>query len=391
MTAIVKAENAADFLALVPYLLGFHPRDSVVLVAFCGNRTRGALRFDLPKTDADLACKRIATTMIGVLCKLPEVDALVPVVFTDDRFALPIPHRPFLNAVVRRAESAGFVVRDALCVASDGWGDYLEADTPRTGHPLSEISASAIGERVPRGARGARGEIGTVTDGAVIPVVDLATAERVARLMLQYRHAAHTSVADSAPDSASDSASDSVELGQLCLAFNSDGPLRVFPLPRLVELAINLDPARIADRDAALLLWLLQRPMGRDALMLQFAFGPAAGFRVLFGEQFTDGDGPGVRESAALVLGEGPRPDPMRIAAGIAVLTAVTARAPRSARPAPLCILAWLHWALGRGSVAGILAEQALTIDPDYGFARLLLGMLDAGRLPEWAFESGTR
>ncbi len=379
MTAIVKAKNAADFLALVPYLLGFHPQDSIVLVAFCGNRTRGALRFDLPKTDAALACKRIATTMIGMLCKLPEVDALVPVVFTDDRFALPIPHRPFLDAVIHRAESAGFLVRDALCVASDGWGDYLDADTPHTGHPLDEISASDIGERVPSGARGALGKLGAVTDGAVIPVVDLGTAERVARLMLQYHDAARTSVADS------------VELGQLGLAFGSDDPLPVFPLPRLIELAVHLDPARIEDRDAALLLWFLQRPVSRNALMLQFAFGPAAGFRVLFGEQLIDGDGRGVRGSAALVFGEGPRPDPMRITAGIAVLTAVTARAPRSARPAPLCVLAWLHWALGRGSVAGILAEQALTIDPDYGFARLLLGMLDAGRLPEWAFESGTR
>jgi hypothetical protein len=69
------------------------------------------------------------------------------------------------------------------------------------------------------------------------------------------------------------------------------------------------------------------------------------------------------------------------------VLTAVTARAPQSARPAPLCVLAWVHGALGRGSVAGILAQQALTIDPDYGFATLLLAMLDAGRLPDWAFE----
>ena len=37
--------------------------------------------------------------------------------------------------------------------------------------------------------------------------------------------------------------------------------------------------------------------------------------------------------------------------------------------------------------MAGILAQQALTIDPDYGFATLLLAMLDAGKLPDWAFE----
>ncbi|HUG50284.1 MAG TPA: DUF4192 family protein, partial [Terrimesophilobacter sp.] len=318
-----------------------------------------------------LACKRIATTMIGMLCKLPEVDALVPVVFTDDPFADPIPYRPFMEVLIHRAELAGFLVRDALCVASDGWGDYLDEDTPPTGHPLDEISASDIGERIPGHARGS---LGAVTDGAVIPEVDLGTRERVARLVLRYRDAAY--------------GADSVELGLLGSAFDTEGPLRVFPLPRLIELALGLDPSRIEDRDAAFLLWFLQRPVGRDAMMLQFAFGPAAGFRVLFGEAaFIDGDDSIVRESAALLSGNGPRPDPRRITAGITVLTAVTARAPKSARPAPLCVLAWLHWALGRGSVAGILVEQALTIDPNYGFATLLLTMLDAGRLPDWAFE----
>jgi hypothetical protein len=371
MTAIVKAQNAADFLALVPYLVGFHPHDSIVLVAFSGNRTRGAMRFDLPKTDAALACKRIATTMIGMLCKLPEVDALVPVVFTDDRFVPPVPHRPFIEAIIHRAGLAGFFVRDALCLASDGWGSYLDDDCPPAGHPLDEINASGIGERLPGHARRA---LGMVTDGAVIPEVDFGTRERIARLLLRYRDAAHDA--------------DSVELGPLGAAFDTDGPLPVFPLPRLIELALDLDPSRIEDRDAAFLLWFLQRPVGRDAMMLQLAFGPAAGFRVLFGEAaFIDGDDSIVRESAALLSGDGPRPDPRRITAGITVLTAVTALAPKSARPAPLCVLAWLHWALGRGSVAGILVEKALTIDPDYGFARLLLTMLDAGRLPEWAFE----
>ncbi|WP_346233569.1 DUF4192 domain-containing protein [Parafrigoribacterium mesophilum] len=372
MTTIVKAHNASDFLALVPYLLGFHPRDSVVLVAFCGNRTRGALRFDLPKTDAALACKRIATTMIGMLCKLPEVDALVPVAFTDDRFADPIPHRVFMETLLRRADLAGFRARDALCVASDGWGSYLEADCPPGGHPLDQISGSDIGRRIPAAARGS---LGAVTDGAVIPAVDLGTAERVARLLATYRRVTDTA--------------ELVPFGRLGAVFDTDGPPPVFTLPRLIELALRLNPTRIEDRDAALLLWLLHKPVGRDALMLQFAFGPAAGFRVLFGEaKFRDGDDSVARESAALMFGEGPRPDPARITTGIGVLMAVTARAPKSARPAALCTLAWLQWALGRGSVAGILAQQALSIQPDYGFARLLSAMLDAGRLPEWAFET---
>jgi hypothetical protein len=60
--------------------------------------------------------------------------------------------------------------------------------------------------------------------------------------------------------------------------------------------------------------------------------------------------------------------------------------APRSAKPAPLCMLAWLSWALGSGSVAGFFVDQALAIDPQYSMAILLEVLLASGHLPEWAF-----
>ena len=374
MTALVKANSASDFLALVPYLLGFHPQDSIVLVAFSGTRTRSAMRFDLPQTDAALASKRIATTLIGMLCKLPDVDAVVPIAYTAERFQAVggIPHRPFMDALVHHAQRAGFRVRDALCVAGDGWGGYLDPDCPAGGHPLEDIHTSDISGRIPEDGRGA---LGAVTDPAVLPDVDLATRERVARLLVRF-HAATL-------------VSDGVDLGTLGAAFDAPGPLPDFSAPRLIELALALDPAEIDDRDAAFLLWFLQRPVGRDAMMLQFAFGPAAGFRVLFGEaEFREGNDRGARESAALMSGEGPRPDTERITRGIEVLKAIVARAPKSACAAPLTALAWLNWALGRGSVAGIFADRALTIDPDYPMAQLVAIIVESGRLPEWAFQA---
>ena len=374
MTTIVKAHNAADFLALVPYLVGFHPQGSVVLVAFSGTRTRSAMRFDLPQTDEPLACKRIATTLIGMLCKLPEVDGLVPVVYTEERFQAVggIPRRQFMDALVHRAQRAGFRVRDALCVAGDGWGDYLDTTCPSSGHPLEDIEASDIGERIPQEERRA---LGAVADPAVLPDVDPGTRKRVARLLMRFHKATMGA------------SSDEIELGALGAAFDAPGPAPVIPGPGLIELALALDPARIDDRDAAFLLWFLKHPVGRDAVMLQFAFGPSAGLRVLVGEtEFREGDDRRAWESAALLFGEGPRPDPRRIARGIEVLKAVVARAPESASPAPLTALAWLNWALGRGSVAGIFVDRALTIDPDYPMARLMAAMAESGRLPEWAF-----
>jgi hypothetical protein len=52
-----------------------------------------------------------------------------------------------------------------------------------------------------------------------------------------------------------------------------------------------------------------------------------------------------------------------------------------------LTMLAWLNWALGLGSTAGLFIEQARAIDPRYGLAELLDSMLHNGMLPEWAFD----
>ena len=48
MTTIVKAANAAQFLSLVPKMLGYRPTRSLVLIPFAGSRSIGAMRFDLP-------------------------------------------------------------------------------------------------------------------------------------------------------------------------------------------------------------------------------------------------------------------------------------------------------------------------------------------------------
>ncbi|KFF60902.1 hypothetical protein JF66_01240 [Cryobacterium sp. MLB-32] len=133
---IVKTRKASDFLALVPQLVGFLPEQSLVLVAFRGNRTCGALRFNLPDTDAPLKVhKRIATTLVGTLCKIPGVDAVVPVVYTGDCFAAVggMPQEDFLGCLMKRAEMSGFLVRDALCVAADAWGSYCDPNCPASG------------------------------------------------------------------------------------------------------------------------------------------------------------------------------------------------------------------------------------------------------------------
>ena len=397
---IVKTPTPQDFLALVPQLVGFLPAQSLVLVAFRGNRTCGALRFNLPSPDAGpQELRRIAGALLGTLCKIPGVDALVPVTYTDQSIGddpatdvADLPQGAFLRAILTRAGQAGFLVRDALCVAADGWASYLDAAPPggRPGrqslrHPLSEIADSSVSEGIPRDARR---ELGRLHTGAELPRVDLATRERCARRLARYQRLG--------PD--------------------------MGPIPELIEMvgdmldpvgtaetALGVNPAELSVDEVAALLFLMQGPATRDQMMLQFAFGEAEGHRSLAlnrhyaqrqretglsMDEVVEADmaaGRALQETPPttgdLMLGLSlVRPDPERIERGIGLLKLLVAMAPRTARPAPLCMLAWLSWALGQGSVAGIYLDTAVDIDAGYPMALLLLQMIGSGHLPEWAF-----
>ncbi|SEN33517.1 DUF4192 domain-containing protein [Cryobacterium sp. TMT1-3] len=385
---IVKAQKAQDFLALVPQLLGFVPETSVVLVAFRGNRTCGALRFNLPDDGAPhKVYKRIATTLAGMLCKIPGVDAAVPVIYTADAFGgTPgIPRERFAEILNRRLELSGFLLRDSLCVAADAWGSYLDPGCPAGGRPLSDIAESPIFEAVDQeSAAQTPRPLGTLQNGADPIEVSLAARERLARIYRRYRHL--LARAENAPE--------------------------LFP-----TLGFVLDPVATAEaaltwpnppteEDAAALLVLVQGPPNRDQIMVQFAFGRAEGVRAhemnhryarlqdetgrslddLVTEEFSTGE-PTAKHTSDIMLGlQRERPDVDRIRVAITLLRTVVAMAPRSAKPAPLCMLAWLSWALGSGSVAGQYVDQALAIDSHYSMATLLDLLLRSGHLPEWAF-----
>ena len=423
---IVKTANACDFLALVPQLVGFHPENSIVLIAMRGNRTCGALRFNLPDPSAPQRVhQRIATSLVGTICKIPGVDALVPVTYTDDSFAAAsgIPHDRFTDSLVSRAQLSGFLVRDALCVGADAWGSYLDPDCPAQGHPLTDITTSEVTEQMPAQARR---ELSRVQSGTELPRVDMADRERLAR---RYRR---------------------VTRAEDCSGSGAPPLLRdIVDTVTLAEHVLMIPDGGLSVDDSVLLLSTLQAPSTRDQMMLQIAFGREAGSQAreshlrysamqeacggelddivaqdLAEFRAADRDGrhsPLWEDDDAAPVDELPnagsmcalraahaetqakraqawqigsrligtcrdRPDFDRCLAGITALKRLVALAPKSTRPAPLCMLAWLSWALGRGTVAGLFLDQALSVDPQYSMALLLHEMLASGRLPEWAF-----
>jgi hypothetical protein len=266
-------------------------------------------------------------------------------------------------------------------VAADAWGSYLDPECPAGGYPLSDIAASPVNEQAEASAEH---PLGTLQNGAEPVGVNVASKERLARIYRRYRH---------------------------LLARAENAPM-LFP-----TLGVMLDSVAIAEaaltwnnppteEDVAALLVLVQSPPNRDQIMLQFAFGREEGVRAHeINERYArlqyetgrslddivtdkmNSDDPGAQHTGDIMLGlQRERPDVDRIRIAITLLRTVVALAPRSARPAPLCMLAWLSWALGSGSVAGFFVDQALAIDSHYSMAALLDMLLTSGHLPEWAF-----
>ncbi|WP_394770481.1 DUF4192 domain-containing protein [Lacisediminihabitans sp.] len=364
MTFVLKVSGPADLLAMVPELVGFTPRNSVVLLAFRGTRTCGALRFDLPAGQSKTTHKRVATFIVGMLCKLPDIDAVIPVICTDDGFAggAVVPRRAFAELLARRLEFSGFDLRDSLCLAADGWASYLSAPPPG-GHPLSEIADSPAAAALPDGLRA------PATPHGRIPDADPADARRLQKRLAGYRRLYERMTTE-------DPATfpDPVELAPL-----SDIPL-------FAEEALSWDEDAL-DAHGALLLFALQGPPVRDHVMLQWATSLAVGDR-MWRDIVEDraSDSAADAELSNLMFGVGPRPDPERVERGIRVLLTLASRVTGADRLAPLCMLAWLNWALGRGSAAGHYIDEARAIQSDYGMAVVLDTMFSNGLLPEWAF-----
>ena len=378
MTNIIRAEQAHDFLALVPLLAGFRPQRSIVCVAFRGNRTVGVLRHDLPRRARDRA--PLVSVIIGTICRMPGVDAVVPVVYTDARFAgRGMPERALLGLLVKEMERAGFAVRDALCRGADAWASALDRSAPAAGHPLALIDESPVTSLAPTQV-----EVLDAPDaGGVLPESEPATTDAIARALRAF---------------------DSDDLAEAAIARlggNSD-PVE------LVESLLADEPAAQPVHRLAWFLHLASRPAFRDAMMLQFAFGVVIGEAAhddavesasraaergetmdeLVERELAEGAPDAVGELLSrLLLGQSMlRPDRLRVERALALLLPLIANTPPSHRIGPLCITAWLSWSLGRGSAAGALIDRALEIESEHPMANLLAAFIGSGALPDWAF-----
>ena len=351
MTTVIKKATAADILAALPALIDRDPTGSVVLIAFKGKLSYAGLRLDIPSSGE----KRFAATALGLFCKIQGAEDVVPVICSEG----PVSDQArLLGVLVRRFQQAGYRVRDGLAMGSDGWMSHYDPDARVM--PLAEVdaAAAALALEPPAG----------VPDR--VPRADELACRRM---------------------------SDDLARLRMLVKQNDDDPSALDPLedlPFFVEGALEWEEADVAQR-GALLLFALQGAPLRDLVMLQWAFGlelgdamwsdaTCAGIEAR--KKYTDVE----RLASDLMLGRGPSPDAARMASAIALLTTVVSRAADTERPAPLCMLAWLNWAQGRGSAAGAHIDEVRSIAPDYSMGELLDSMFSRGLMPEWVFTPPT-
>jgi len=141
----IIARTAAETVAVTPYLLGFHPHDSLVVVGFAGHRVIFGVRFDLPPPDCasdtfdesiDLIVRQRAQAVL-VLAYGPPTGVTRPALL--------------LGVGLRRA---GVAMLDVIRVTGDRWWSFTcqgRGCCPVEGNPCRPEQSAAVAEAVFQG------------------------------------------------------------------------------------------------------------------------------------------------------------------------------------------------------------------------------------------------
>jgi hypothetical protein len=320
--------DPGEIAAALPYLLGFRPERSVVLVALGGedgDEVRLTVRADLPPPRSQ---GPLAADLARRIVRDGAAAAIVAVVSEDgDLLDAPggpdLPHRDLVHALVLELAAAGVPVREAMLVRG---GRCWSFDCP---HPCC---APGGGTPLPEGV--SEFAAATVADGQVVAEDRAALVARLAP----------------SRDDRGEVLAAVLRIGQECAS-------------RL--LAVGRD--RLADES-----WTaITDAVGRLRPGSRAGITDAAAARVAWGLRDLV-----VRDRAvALALGDDAR-------AAEQLWTECVRRMPPPLDAAPATLLALSTWLRGDGATAGLALQRARVGDPGYTLAATLEDALDAGVPP---------
>lgn len=328
---LLKLSTPDDILATVPYLLGFHPVRSLVVIGLRGERSRVgmSMRMDIDGGPPD----EMAATVLRALTQDGAQQVLLVLYDPDDVDADAAdpddaPSGALLAELGERLQDAGLRVRDALAVQDGRWRSYLCDDDgccPPEGRPLRDA-------RAPGGAS----------------VVD-ATAVSAGMTALPDREALQRSLEPPTP---------------WCHAATAQAADRLFErlLPRLVSDQLDVEDELLAAIEALIPRFTERTPSLSDDEVATVSVALA------------------LIEVRDTVITWGLRDD---VEALRRLLLEVVRRTGAPEHVPVATVLAWLSYLQGSGGLANCALELVFRSDPEYSLALLVDRMLQGGLHPD--------
>ncbi|MGI5212671.1 DUF4192 domain-containing protein [Plantactinospora sp. CA-290183] len=318
--ATLSVRSTADLLSAVPYLLGFHPAESVVVIALRGNRVVFVARGDLPGPGAAVERTEAAGHLAAIVAR-QGVEATTVIGYGG-------PERvtPAIDALTAALARVRLPVLDALRVTGGRYWSYVCTEPgccPPEGTPFdgatSQVAAAAT----------FAGQVALPDRAALVRQVAPVGGRQRREMRRASRRAEE-------------------RLGELL--------------------------ARAPARD----------PRGRRALLRAGRSAVRAAMdRYLAGGQLTDDESAWlallllhlpVRDHAWQRTGGGEE--------HLRLWTDVLRRAEPELVPAPASLLGFAAWRAGQGALASVAVERALDALPDYPLALMLADALQRGLPP---------
>ncbi|MCZ2814274.1 DUF4192 domain-containing protein [Modestobacter sp. VKM Ac-2979] len=339
----IRLSDPGEVVAALPHLLGFRPRESLVLMSLRGSpdqRVGLTARVDLPPPEHR---NQVVSGLVrSLLTDGPTAALLVVVSEAADEPATPLgrpdalpqapaedlAHRDLVHEVVLALDAVDVPLRQALLVRRERWWSY---DCP------AACCAPEAGTPLPTGT--SELAVASVVDGQVVEEERAALVRRIAPVGFLAAEA----MARACDEVGDALARRTAELGWDVLV--EEGWAAVLAA---VEAAGPGEEggagARLSDHEVARLAWGLRDHDLRDRAL-------------------------------TLALGES-------AAAAEALWTELTRRSPAPLDAAPATLLAVSAWVRGGGALANVALERALRSEPSYTFAGLLRSALDACLAP---------
>jgi len=400
MTTTIRLNGPADVLTVLPYQLGFHPHDCLVVVSLRGSRMGLVQRIDLPPPEH-----------VG-----DAVDAMIAPLLQDSPGAVLLigfeeyegESRAMLDDMGDACRAYGVKVADRMVVRGGRWFDLdcLQKCCPPEGLPLpppSEVPAVAefVGREIcPLPDRSALADLLEPNRPLLSPVVSR-LADEWLQLRLDATDAGQTGLGagESRFPAAESEVLEEIELPAaeselrdfraselrdfraselrdfraselavwsrvLCDEDDAE-PIRELPPQDLAMLAVSLTDVDLRD---GLIAWLCPGTLSVD-LIDPILF---AQMNRVLPEQWLAGDVGGMDQ----VIGR------QRIERRLCELSAAL---PDGWAVSTLTLLASFTWWRGDGALTRVALDRALRVDPHYRLAQLLERMVDLAIRPERA------